>query len=74
MILLTLKTMTNFPSRQSTTSIIYLIYRYPGLYGKNNLDAFRIDEVVQLVKDLRLALGKAVYEQDETKKVWDLWD
>lgn len=43
--------------------------KYSGLYGKSNLDALIIDQVVHLGLDLMNSLVKAHYEQDETKKV-----
>nr|KAG5704294.1 hypothetical protein BaRGS_012603 [Batillaria attramentaria] len=40
-----------------------------GLYGKSNLDALRVDEVVALGLDLQNAIYKAKFKNDESKKV-----
>ncbi|PVD21607.1 hypothetical protein C0Q70_17406 [Pomacea canaliculata] len=42
--------------------------RENGLYGANNLEAFRIDEVVGLVQDFFTVLVKIFLEQDPAKK------
>nr|KAG5699307.1 hypothetical protein BaRGS_004244 [Batillaria attramentaria] len=39
-----------------------------GLYGKSNLDALRVDEVVALGLDLQNAIYKAKFKNDESKK------
>ncbi|KAK0041640.1 glutathione S-transferase 7 [Biomphalaria pfeifferi] len=39
-----------------------------GLYGKSNLDALQIDQVVQLGVDFKTAATKLFYEKDEKKK------
>nr|KAG5712475.1 hypothetical protein BaRGS_011449 [Batillaria attramentaria] len=52
---------------QSVAIASYLA-RELGLYGKTNLDALRVDEVVQLYQDLLRAIMTGHFEQDETKK------
>lgn len=43
-----------------------------GFYGANNLEAFRIDEVVGLVQDLFTVTAKIYVEKDPVKKVFDI--
>nr|KAG5699875.1 hypothetical protein BaRGS_034649 [Batillaria attramentaria] len=52
---------------QSSAIATYLAKEF-GLYGKSNVDALRIDEVVQLHGDVMQVLIKGFTEQDETKK------
>ena len=40
-----------------------------GLYGKSNEEALRIDEVMQIIVDIRTALMNAHFEKDPAKKV-----
>nr|KAG5712476.1 hypothetical protein BaRGS_011450 [Batillaria attramentaria] len=52
---------------QSVAMAAYLAREF-GLYGKTNLDALRVDEVVQLYQDLLQAMMAIHREQDEAKK------
>ncbi|XP_076469089.1 glutathione S-transferase-like [Babylonia areolata] len=52
---------------QSVALAAYFAREY-GLYGRSNLDALRIDEVVCLCQDFMDVMIKARFEKDEAKK------
>ncbi|XP_025113957.1 glutathione S-transferase 4-like [Pomacea canaliculata] len=52
---------------QSIGISIFLAQKF-GLYGKTHLEALRIDEVVYLVRDVRLVWAQVDQEKNPTKK------
>ncbi|PVD21599.1 hypothetical protein C0Q70_17397 [Pomacea canaliculata] len=53
---------------QSIGISIFLAQKF-GLYGKTHLEALRIDEVVYLVRDVRLVWAQVDQEKNPTKKL-----
>lgn len=53
--------------------MIWIIYGYlSGLYGKNEVEATRIDVACECIQDLVTPLMKMFFEKDEAKKVNEL--
>ncbi|XP_035827371.1 glutathione S-transferase 1 [Aplysia californica] len=50
-------------------AILQYFAREFGLYGKSNMEAFSIDQVLQLIQDLVPLAGKILHEADPAKKL-----
>ena len=53
----------------STNNMIFFSLCQTGLYGKTNLEAAFIDQILDTVLDLMKAAMPVFFEKDETKKV-----